>query len=279
MLGINVIGAVFIAPKKSLAPTSKEVIDGAAPMDLSGTNGNIETTLISNPKVTHLEETQGNSIKSIISSPSFWLYLSHTMFVQGLTYMTNISLIVSAFNTGSTSESLLQISALHLTVISAAQAVGRLSFAVLSGGIIRNGFIYASPLLVIGNFIVLIPNIILALLKTNSNAVLIVCSVLVGGAYGAIGAIFPILVRNLFGARNFGSACALLLGPVPVGIFVSNILFAKYTASPCTDVVCFRTPFLILSILQVGVLVASFILLIIRMRMRNDRSSQVFPQI
>lgn len=220
------------------------------------------------------------TVKQILKSPEFWMYLITLVFAQGITYMSNISTIVISLNPTASASSIAQAGALHITIISISQSIGRFGFGLMSD-LIVNLKQERSILLVIAHVFNIIPIIILAMAQSfeMNNSVLYTCSVFVGLGFGGVGALFPILTREFFGMDNYGTACSLLMTPVPIGIIVSNLIFAtSYDSvlktqggSDCYGSVCFYRAFEMLLGVQLLPLVLAVALLISKLRSKRGK--------
>jgi MFS family permease len=116
--------------------------------------------------------------------------------------------------------------------------------------------------------------------------ILIICSVCVGVGFGGLGSMFPLITRNICGSKNYGFACGMLLGPVPIGIFLSNIIFAKLydsalyaqnqrlstSSTKCYGSVCFITAFQVMLAIGILPLILSVALYMLRRRISKEIS-------
>jgi hypothetical protein len=139
----------------------------------------------------------------ILMSGIFWLFTLTYILQQGLTYITNVTAIVQATEGAKADlEMVLKKGADHVTLISAAQSVGRFFFALISDIIGEKLGFDRSFLLVISELLLLLPMMTLAI-GTDSIDVginlLWMCSVFVGLGWGAAGALFPPLTKDFFG--------------------------------------------------------------------------------
>lgn len=111
--------------------------------------------------------------------------------------------------------------------------------------------------------IITIPLIIFSAASSEmpiTKELLVFCSSCVGLGFGGLGGLFPIITRVICGMDNYGLACGMLLGPVPIGIFLSNMVFAHFYdkalsdqpgLSVCHGNSCFVNAFQILLIIQI----------------------------
>ncbi|KAJ3112304.1 hypothetical protein HDU96_004714 [Phlyctochytrium bullatum] len=224
----------------------------------------------------------------ILQTPVFWLYTTAFTFQQGLTYITNVSSIVSTIELKPAKE-LDALVALHITLTSVFQSVGR-----LGGGLVvdlpafSSGKADRSVLFVAGSGFLVIPHLVVAWAGSTgalTQNLLYFCSVCVGLGFGAIGAFFPALTKDYFGSRYYGTACGFVFAAVPLGILLSNQLYGvfydkatDYTGQ-CHQSACYTKSFSIfvgLHMICVGSCVG---LLFTRLweRKKRRRTSRVAP--
>jgi hypothetical protein len=109
--------------RKSIS--SKIKVTEKTPTDL------VESKKISNDKGSYKVidfpeyELPSLDLKQMLTSQSFWLYLIITVFGQGITYMSNITSIIISLNPDATASSVSQVAALHITLMSIGQSIGR----------------------------------------------------------------------------------------------------------------------------------------------------------
>ncbi|KAL2915709.1 hypothetical protein HK105_204655 [Polyrhizophydium stewartii] len=230
----------------------------------------------------------------ILVSGHFWMYSMTCIWQQGLTYTTNVSTILaSASGRGATAERLAQTGALHVTMISIGQSVGRFSFGFLSDVIVACLGRDRTLLLIVGHAILLVPHAIVAFagdaLGGVSSGLLLFCSGCIGLGMGACGALFPMITKDLFGSAYYGTACAFELMGVPLGIMVSNLVFgylydAALRAQPaggdaaiCYGSACFAPAFVVGFAIQLVPLCVSVALFMSRTREAAMRQRTVRP--
>jgi hypothetical protein len=228
----------------------------------------------------------------ILKSPIFWLYCSVCVFQQGLTYMSNISLIVYASSaTVLSTETLAAKTTLHLTLLSVFQSLGRFSFGLLSDVFktakCRPLLKDCTWLVIIAQLQILLPVLILGfggVAGSVTQGALIFCSISMGFGFGAAGACFPVLAREYFGMRYYGTACGFLMGLVPLGILLSNTIFGQlYDAvvaksgggTQCHESLCFSTSFIIFSFIQMIPCTTAVILLLLREKTRSTHKDGI----
>jgi MFS family permease len=141
---------------------------------------------------------------------------------------------------------------------------------------------------IISTIICTIPLFLLSLgsVLVITPEILILCSICVGVGFGGLGSMFPLITRKICGSRNYGLACGMILGPVPIGIFLSNIIFAKLydsalyaqnqrlatSSTKCYGSVCFVTAFQVMLAIGFVPLMLSFGLYKIRMKIDKEIS-------
>lgn len=227
----------------------------------------------------------------ILKSPIFWLYCSVCVFQQGLTYMSNMSLIISAISspTDLSPDDLASKTTLHLTLLSVFQSLGRFSFGLLSD-LFKTATWGPFPadctwLLIIAQMLIFLPVLLLGFGGISGNgavteSVLLFSSISMGFGFGAAGACFPVLTRDYFGMRYYGTACGFLMGAVPIGLLLSNTIFgilydkalaATGGGTQCYSQSCFSTSFVIFSFIQLVPCVNSVLLLVLRTREKTAR--------
>eukprot|EP00842_Homolaphlyctis_polyrhiza_P000409 jgi/Hompol1/1369/HPOL_005108-RA len=167
----------------------------------------------------------------ILKSKYFWLYAMVCIWQQGLTYMSNVSTILAAINPPDTSPDwLAKIGALHVTLLSIGQSIGRFFAGTLSDWMIARLGYDRSALLIVAQALLIIPHLIVALAASGtltllSGTLFYFCSACIGLAFGAAGALFPPITKDLFGTAFYGTACAFVMTGVPIGIIISNLVF------------------------------------------------------
>ena len=235
----------------------------------------IEDIEQSKPIATELPSLTPNEM---LKSKIFWIYALITIFAQGLTYMSNIStLLISIYDPSTKSETIAQASAIHITIVSISQSIGRLMFGVSSDFLVNYFKRDRSLLLIVSNIFLTVPLLLLSISMKMLNDWLVICSVFVGFGFGAIGALFPLLVKDFFGLKYYGTACSFLMTPVPIGILSSNLIFAGYYDQALQDQVkrggsslncfgpsCYTQSSLVLLIIQLFPLILSIVLYYLR---------------
>ena len=215
--------------------------------------------------------------RQMLTSSLFWSYAIATILQQGLTYQVNINAIIqTSLGPSASIETGTELTAVHVTLISAFQSIGRFVFGAGSDVLANHG-VERSILLVVANLFLFIPPLLLACTQDFSSitkgAMLYFCSILVGLGWGAGGGLFPTLTRSLFGAKYYGTASAFVMVGVPIGIFSFNGLFgALYDAQLqkqaaaggsvdyCYGNDCFKVAFIATTIVQTFTLVSAFLL-------------------
>lgn len=215
--------------------------------------------------------------RQMLTSSLFWSYAIATILQQGLTYQVNINAIIqTSLGPSASIETGTELTAVHVTLISAFQSIGRFIFGAGSDVLANHG-VERSILLVVANLLLFIPPLLLACTQDFSSitkgAMLYFCSILVGLGWGAGGGLFPTLTRSLFGAKYYGTASAFVMVGVPIGIFSFNGLFgALYDAQLqkqasaggsldyCYGNDCFKVAFIATTVVQTFTLVSAILL-------------------
>jgi hypothetical protein len=205
---------------------------------------------------------------AMLKNPMFWIYSMVAIWQQGLTYISNVSLIVrsdSALEKAMDSVYIASESSLHVTILSVGQSIGRFAFSYISQ-YNKPGLLFDAPfLLVIAESILLLPCVLLACITLPSSKILYICSALTGFGFGSAGGLFPALIKGFFGMDNYGTASGLVLLAVPAGILASNQIFGSFyddevakqasNFSPdselkCIGSSCYRKSFAIFTVIQ-----------------------------
>ncbi|TPX34874.1 hypothetical protein SmJEL517_g02655 [Synchytrium microbalum] len=159
----------------------------------------------------------------IITSKEFMLYLFVCVWQQGITYFTNVSTILTSVSPTIDKDTLASQISINVTLLSAANSIGRIVMAVACD--VVKPYVDSSALLVVSQVMLLVAAAIISAGVSPSS--LYFCSLLLGFGFGCCGALFPPLVRDLFGMKSYGFACAGLMVPVPLGVFVANLSFGQ----------------------------------------------------
>jgi hypothetical protein len=186
---------------------SKHENGGSNTMERRDSNSKIESSTDPKQEKT-LQRTESSlapnfSPWEILKSPTFWLYTTTFIFQQGLTYISNISQIIGAAK-GRASLLLAQQTAVHVTVISLAQSLGRVGFGIGADAFSTYVAADRSILLFVAELILLVPMIVLAVGATDDGSFYF-CSIMVGLGWGAGGALYPQLTRDYFGTKYYVS--------------------------------------------------------------------------
>ena len=194
----------------------------------------------------------------ILKSPVFWAYAITTIFQQGLTYIVNVTSIITASDSYINPQEVAMKTTLHVTLISIFQSLGRLAFGIACdffassnsinptllpstrGKTILSKVIYAlqtkdrTVLLLLAQIILLLPPLTLTIgLDSNSDASLIFCSVCVGLGWGAGGALFPPLTRDFFGTKYYVCLLYKIMGDIYWFISTEFYLIVMYLLGYC----------------------------------------------
>lgn len=215
----------------------------------------------------------------ILRSGAFWLFAITYTIQQGFSYVTNVAFIIRA-NEGPNADPtwIAKNAADHITMFSIANSAARFLFAVLSDIIGDKLGLDRSFLLIIGELVMLVPQIALAIgtdaIDVGTN-VLWMCSLFVGVGWGAGGALFPSLTRDFFGTKYYGTASGFIMSAVPFGIVFSNQLFGAFYDMEsveqgskdglCYGKICYQSAFVVSTVLQLIALILSIVLFRFRM--------------
>ncbi|KAJ3416310.1 hypothetical protein HDV05_002250 [Chytridiales sp. JEL 0842] len=187
----------------------------------------------------------------IVKSFTFWLYTLTYVWQQGYTYFNNIGTILSTLPQ---TTNLTESTSLHVTILSVAQCLGRLSFGILADLVLQHTSTDRSFLLIIAEVLVGIPMLLVSVLPALSESWLIFCSILIGFSFGATSSIFPPLTRDFFGMKHYGTAMGFVLLLNPLGILLSNLIFGgmfdSKKAGGCVGEECFQGSFAVFAGLQ-----------------------------
>ncbi|ORY43738.1 MFS general substrate transporter [Rhizoclosmatium globosum] len=206
----------------------------------------------------------------ILKTPIFWIFSCGYIFMQGLTYISNFLLILQAARGADASASdVAYQNATHMTIISVFQSLGRLFFAVGLDWLppINQWKTDRSALFLVTQVLVLLPSIILACGAT-SDAWFYFSSICIGFGFGGGGACFPVLTKDYFGTKFYGTACGFVMAAVPLGVLLSNQVFGLFydkkadSAGNCYSSECYSKAFGVLSGIECIALVACITLLV-----------------
>ncbi|KAI8614197.1 major facilitator superfamily domain-containing protein [Chytriomyces sp. MP71] len=219
--------------------------------------------------------SEPESTMQILTSPLFWCFALTLIFMQGLTYMTDFFMILEAAEGQQRVESdpdgVARQNAMHVTIMSVFNSLGRLTIPLFCDLFIsyRTKF-DRSILLLICQVLALVSTIILAA-GAQSQVALIACSVIGSYAFGGAGATFPVLTKDFFGTKRYGTACGLVMAGVPAGILLSNLIFGVFYdaesngAKKCLTPSCYSKSFSVFSGIQCISIVTAAIVFGLRM--------------
>ncbi|KAI9327784.1 major facilitator superfamily domain-containing protein [Obelidium mucronatum] len=211
----------------------------------------------------------------ILKSTTFWLYALTFIFMQGMTYFTNLfSILEAALGQTVVEASLANViykNTIHVTILSVFQSLGRISFSLLLDFMACSEKVKVdrSILLCISQVFVFLPCLVLACGAT-SEAALYFCSVFFGYGFGCTGACFPALTKDFFGTHFYGTACGFVMAGVPIGIVTSNLVFGSLYdsqsngATICYGEACYSKAYAAFSGIECIALICSFLLFLLR---------------
>ena len=243
VLIVNALGFcfIFVMPYEKTSKVNpaapKSPTDKSSLLDQDidkGPSAKYMATENSNADASHSTDDTSMSPLSILKSKYFWLYALVNIWQQGLTYSSNVSTIYAAATNDPliSLDTLAKNGAFQVTLLSIGQSTGRFIFGALGDIIVSHFKTDRTALLVLTEVILGIPIVLLAFfgdaLATNGCGLLYICSIVIGIGWGAGGALFPQITKDLFGTKYYGTACAFVMTAVPVGILVSNIIFGTF---------------------------------------------------
>jgi sugar phosphate permease len=205
-----------------------------------------------------------DSLNAILKNPILWLYIMVNIFQQGLTYMSNVSIILNSTQDKKWAST---ASSTHVTILSVGQSIGRFVFGYISSqaDIEKYKFLGQTRLLLYIEILLIFPCLFLTFFEPT-DTLMYIYSAIIGLGWGASGGLFPGLTSKFFGMKMYGTACGLIMAGVPLGIIASNQSFgALYDAAggnKCQSF-CFRTAFLVSSVFQACCIGFTFLLCII----------------
>ncbi|KAI9338455.1 major facilitator superfamily domain-containing protein [Obelidium mucronatum] len=231
----------------------------------------------------------------MLKSPLFWFFTITLIFMQGLTYMNNFMSILQATIGQIASSNIVETSyknTTHVTIMSVFQSLGRLTFPLLmdlinsikknrqsptSGTKSLIPLIDRSVLLIVTQILVLVPHLILATGAFTSESILYFTSAFIAFGFGGNGACFPVLTRDFFGSRFYGTACGFTMAGCSIGIIISNVVYGSFYDSVVVAVVekgdstcfgtqCYSKAFAVLTGIECIALLAAVGVVIIRTR-------------
>ncbi|KAJ3028437.1 UNVERIFIED_CONTAM: hypothetical protein HDU68_001663 [Siphonaria sp. JEL0065] len=191
--------------------------------------------------------------QEILKSLVFWLLAISYIWQQGIVYFNNIGSVVRALFPVSESDSILSQ---QLTILSISQVLGRITVGPGSDYIIKRfPSVDRSLFHLICQTLVLLPFALLATLPEASITlpILTFASCVIGYTFGGIWVVYPPMLTEFFGLKFYGTASGFVMFLIPVGIFVSQILYGNLydkqseggAGLECVGVLCFQTSFLV----------------------------------
>jgi MFS family permease len=238
---INLLAAVFVGKFESNKTEPEQLTQKTV------TDNHLKEPLPS------VEQTD-YSFKAILKNPLLWLYILVNIFQQGLTYMSNVSIILNSIAGNQDKGWVSSASSTHVTILSVGQSVGRFVFGYVSSqsDVKKYKFLGQTRLLLYIEFILIIPCLFLTLIQPT-NDLMYIYSAIIGLGWGASAGLFPGLTNKFFGMKMYGTACGLIMAGVPLGIIAANQSFgALYDAAGGDNCqyFCFRNAFLVSTVFQ-----------------------------
>ncbi|KAJ3239569.1 hypothetical protein HDU78_002797 [Chytriomyces hyalinus] len=193
----------------------------------------------------------------ILRHPLFWCLSATFVFMQGLTYITNfVTILEAAVGEREATEHADRIvtqNSIQVTVMSVFNSLGRLTLPIFCEILQKKKTPIAtldrSMLLLACQVLIFIPTATLAT-GAGSEGVFYMSSILISYGFGGAGALFPVLTKDFFGMHAYGTACAFVMAGVPVGIFISNVVFGRFydseavAASKCFNNACYSKAYI-----------------------------------
>ncbi|KAJ3110184.1 hypothetical protein HDU96_006851 [Phlyctochytrium bullatum] len=201
----------------------------------------------------------------IIRSLTFWLFTASYVWQQGITYFNNIGTIVKVLaGSDASAAEVAATTGFHVTLLSVSNCIARLAFGAGSDLIVSRLGADRSSLFVVSEVLTAVPLGVVGFAASLPPGLLAFSSVLTGFAFGAASALFPPLTADFFGLKYYGSACALVMVGIPVGIVVSNVIFGAMfdtaVSQGCSGSGCYRNAFIVFLAIQiVPVILSAFL--------------------
>ncbi|KAI8843396.1 major facilitator superfamily domain-containing protein [Chytriomyces cf. hyalinus JEL632] len=233
------------------------------------------------------EKVDGSGVQlspvDILRHPLFWCLSATFVFMQGLTYITNfVTILEAAVGEREATEHADRIvtqNSIQVTVMSVFNSLGRLTLPIFCEVLQKRHFatLDRSMLLLACQVLIFIPTATLAT-GAGSEGVFYMSSILISYGFGGAGALFPVLTKDFFGMHAYGTACAFVMAGVPVGIFISNVVFGRFydseavAASKCFNNACYSKAYIVFSALQGIAILAAGSVVVLRLRVRKSAS-------
>ncbi|KAI1299669.1 hypothetical protein EDD11_006449 [Mortierella claussenii] len=169
--------------------------------------------------------------RELLSQSTFWFFVIAQVSQQGFSYINNVDSIIHAILDPldpNTVTRTISLTGTHVTLISVGNCLGRLASGILSDWVIARYRISRSIFFFGSEIIILVPLLIMGFSTTISLPALVISSCLIGATYGATGALFASMVRDLFGNRYYGTACGMVMVLNGANPFIANQIYGVF---------------------------------------------------
>ncbi|KAJ3234461.1 hypothetical protein HDU81_001417 [Chytriomyces hyalinus] len=292
IVGIAVGAQVGEAHGNRSASVQDSAISPAASIRPNG-NGEVSRIATTKPGVaTELKISDSAKVEdsvhlspiAILRHPLFWCLSATFVFMQGLTYITNFVTILEAAvgerEATEHADRIITQNSMQVTVMSVFNSLGRLTLPIFCEALQKRQFatLDRSMLLLACQVLIFIPTATLAT-GAGSEVIFYMSSIFISYGFGGAGALFPVLTKDFFGMQAYGTACAFVMAGVPIGIFISNVVFGRFydseavAASKCYNSACYSKAYIVFSVLQgIAILSAGSV---VALRLRMDGQAQI----
>mmetsp|Transcript_61847 Transcript_61847/g.114821 ORF Transcript_61847/g.114821 Transcript_61847/m.114821 type:complete len:671 (+) Transcript_61847:48-2060(+) len=212
-------------------------------------------------------QAKGDSFTDALFGLDFWLlfFIQYAIFGAGIATNQNLALIMES--AGAKTASGLGVALFALT-----SALSRMGAGILSDSypsyLSRLGWITSTTVLTLLG---------LLLVSIMSLPTIMAGVLLVGLSFGAFYTVFPPVVKEMYGARNYGKIlmtqlCCQAVAALTVSLVLLPLLYrhAAGDETVCVGAWCFRTSFLILAVISKVAVLAAWLL----QRRRSANSNQ-----
>ncbi|KAF9918920.1 hypothetical protein BX616_004192 [Lobosporangium transversale] len=177
--------------------------------------------------------------RELLLQSTFWFFVIAQVSQQGFSYINNVDSIIHAIlnpvDPNATARAV-SLTGTHVTLISIGNCLGRLASGILSDWVISRYRISRSIFFFGSEIIILVPLLIMGFSNPAVSLTgLIVSSALIGATYGATGALFASMVRDLFGNRYYGTACGMVMVLNGANPFIANQIYGVFYDRAVTE--------------------------------------------
>ncbi|KAF9565934.1 hypothetical protein EC968_004000 [Mortierella alpina] len=189
--------------------------------------------------------------RALLSEPTFWLFVLAQVLQQGFSYINNIDSIIHAIlDAPNPAMPLLQsytlataaqtsthiaktaatLTALHITLISIGNCLGRLTTGILSDLTLSRYHVSRSIFFFFAEVLVLVPLMLMSFSSPGpvSMGILIFNSCMIGITYGSTSALFASMTRDFFGSKYYGTCCGMVMILNGVNPFLANQIYGLF---------------------------------------------------